>query len=492
MKKDAIYCRQSLDKKDSLSIEGQTEKCLHIVNGEYEVYEDKGFSGKNVERPNLKRLIKDMENNKISRIIVYRLDRISRNISDFYNLYEIMKEHDVDFVSVSEHFDTSTPVGRAMMGILIVFAQMERESIQERVKDNYYYRIAQDGRWAGGPAPYGFRNARTIDNKPTLEINEDEIEAVKLIFREYSENVNISLGKLATMLSEQGYKSRKRDTFDNVTIARILQSPVYCEADEKLYRYYNARGIKFLNDEELWNGTVSAHLVGKKTGNSNTRKYTSLKEQSIYLTNFEGIIDSTTFINVQKRLAENEQICRANAPSNMKELAGLVKCAKCGYAVKMNSKPYLSCYGKVGLHLCTAHFKGIRLHHIQDAVNEEVNKVLLSMQKLDEEKKQLAKEQLEKARALEKERDNLLEVIAKSPILEDVILNKVETIQREINELLLDVQINEDFQFVENFWFEYNTLGEEDKKQVIRLLIEKILLSENGDIEIKWKIAKPS
>lgn len=488
MKKDALYGRQSLDKKDSLSIEGQIGKCQQIVDGEYEVYTDKGFSGKNTDRPNLTRLITDMKDNKIKRIIVYRLDRISRNIVDFYELYEIMKEHDVTFISVSESFDTSTPIGRAMMGILIVFAQMERESIQERVTDNYYYRVAQDGRWAGGPAPYGYKNGKTLDGKPTLIPDEETIQAIEYMFRTYSEVVNISLGKLAILLQKLGYKSTKRETFDNVTIARILQNPIYCVADKKLHRYYKIKEAHFLNDEEMWDGSHSAQIIGKKPGNGNTRKYTSLKEQSIYITNIAGIIDSTTFINVQKRLGENQQISRANAPSNMKELAGLVKCAKCGYAVKMNSKPYLSCHGRFGLHCCDAHFKGVRLPQIQDAVEKEVVKVLRNMQTLDDDKKQIAREQLSKAKELEAERDNLLTIMAKSPILESTILTKVEKIQSAINELLLNAQINQDFQFVENFWYEYETLGTEDKKQVIRQLIEEILLSENGNIEIVWKI----
>lgn len=136
---EAIYARQSVDKKDSVSIETQIEKCELITTGKANIYKDKGYSGKNTDRPELEDLINDIQANKISRVIVYRLDRISRNITDFYNLYSIMQEHGTDFVSVNENFDTSTPMGRAMMGILIVFAQMERESIQERVKDNYYF-----------------------------------------------------------------------------------------------------------------------------------------------------------------------------------------------------------------------------------------------------------------------------------------------------------------------------------------------------------------
>ena len=185
MKKQiAIYARQSIDKKDSLSIETQIEFCRNNINSNpnelpIEVYADKGYSGKNIQRPEFQRLLSDIKENKIAKIVIYKLDRISRNLLDFTTMYKEFQEHKVEFCSVNETFDTTTATGRAMLKISMVFAEMERENIQLRVKDNYYQRIKTDGRWAGGPAPCGFQNARTADNKPTLEINEKEIDIVK-------------------------------------------------------------------------------------------------------------------------------------------------------------------------------------------------------------------------------------------------------------------------------------------------------------------------
>ena len=131
-KQTAIYTRQSVDKKESLSIEGQIEQCSILTKGETPIiYKDKGYSGKNTDRPDLKRLINDIELDKIGKVIVYKLDRISRNITDFYKLYEIMEKHKCEFISASESFDTSSAMGTAMMGILAVFAQMERNNIQK-------------------------------------------------------------------------------------------------------------------------------------------------------------------------------------------------------------------------------------------------------------------------------------------------------------------------------------------------------------------------
>lgn len=111
MRKDAIYARQSVDKKDSVSIETQIEKCEVIADKDSLIFKDKGYSGKNTDRPDLAKLISDIKENKVNRVIVYRLDRISRNIKDFYSLYSIMQEHHTEFVSVNENFDTSNPMG---------------------------------------------------------------------------------------------------------------------------------------------------------------------------------------------------------------------------------------------------------------------------------------------------------------------------------------------------------------------------------------------
>ncbi len=497
MRKDAIYTRQSIDKKDSISIETQIEKCELIATENATVYKDKGYSGKNTQRPSLENLIKDIQADKIKRVIVYRLDRISRNISDFYNLYSIMQEHKTEFVSVNENFDTSTPMGRAMMGILIVFAQMERESTQERVKDNYYSRVTMDGRWAGGPAPYGLVNGRNSDNAPTLKINENEIGAVIHCFEEYAKSPNISLKKLGEKLIEMGYKShRENGAWDNVSVARMLQNSLYAVADERLRKYYELKQINFLNDCE-WTGESSCHIVGKKPGNANVRKYVDLKEQSVYLTNFEGVVDSKTFIMVQERLADNQQIGRANAPSVLKELSGLVKCNCCGYAIKSYHKsktgiPKLSCYGRYGLKVCNADLKGISFTTLQNDVGTEIQKELdkIAMEIMEEIKGNKEKE--DKITTLKNKIDNLIELASLGGDSAKAVHKKIEDIQREINEIELNefmsTKTTERLRISDRLPLVYNRLSDDEKKSICQQMIEKIKLSDNGDIEIVWKI----
>ena len=119
------------------------------------VYEDEGFSGGNLERPQFKKMMNDAKAGKLSAIIVYRLDRISRNIGDFASLIEELNDLRISFVSIKEQFDTSSPMGRAMMYIASVFSQLERETIAERIRDNMH-ELSKTGRWLGGTTPTGY------------------------------------------------------------------------------------------------------------------------------------------------------------------------------------------------------------------------------------------------------------------------------------------------------------------------------------------------
>ena len=153
---DAIYARQAIDKADSISIESQIEFCNYeLKGGACKEYTDKGYSGKNTDRPQFQNLIQDIEQGRIRKVIVYKLDRISRSILDFANIMGLFEKYKVEFVSSTEKFDTETPMGRAMLNICIVFAQLERETIQRRVRDAYLSR-SRKGFHMGGKTPYGF------------------------------------------------------------------------------------------------------------------------------------------------------------------------------------------------------------------------------------------------------------------------------------------------------------------------------------------------
>ncbi|MCP3660753.1 MAG: recombinase family protein, partial [Bacteroidetes bacterium] len=202
----AIYCRVSTEmqaNKEYSSCQSQKEKISSYIKAHddmkvYEVYEDAGFTGANINRPALQKLLYDVQCRKIDTIVVYKIDRFSRSPRDFYQMIEVFDKYDVGFVSITEHFDTSTPAGRLLRNIMLTFAQFERELIGERTRDKLLQR-AEKGMWNGGGVPYGYKR---VDKK--IEINNDEAKVVKMIYEHYLENASaISIYK---MLKEKRIK----------------------------------------------------------------------------------------------------------------------------------------------------------------------------------------------------------------------------------------------------------------------------------------------
>ena len=132
----AIYARQSVERPDSISVEQQIEICRYEIKGEkFRTYTDRGCSGKNTNRPQFAQMMKDICSGEINTVVVYKLDRISRSVLDFAKMMETFGKYKVQFVSATEKFDTSSPIGNAMLNICVTFAQLERETIQKRVTD---------------------------------------------------------------------------------------------------------------------------------------------------------------------------------------------------------------------------------------------------------------------------------------------------------------------------------------------------------------------
>ena len=186
----AVYTRVSTDNQAEVefnSCEAQEAKIKSFISSQenmeiFKVYSDAGFTGANVNRPALNELLSDIEQNKINLVISYKIDRLTRSPKDFYQLIELFDKCGVDFISVTERFDTSTPSGRLLRNIMLTFAQFERELTSERTKDKMLER-AQKGMWNGGIVPFGYK----AENKK-LVINEDESKIVCLIYERYITN----------------------------------------------------------------------------------------------------------------------------------------------------------------------------------------------------------------------------------------------------------------------------------------------------------------
>ena len=206
--KVALYARVSTEQQiENYSIPLQKERmkafCLSKGWDDITEYVDGGYSGSNLNRPALQQLQKDIADKKINAVIVYRLDRLSRSQRDtLYLIEEMFLPNNVEFISISETIDTSTPFGRAMIGVMSVFAQLERETITERLRSGRLKMVKDEGLWAGGAesCPYGFTRLK----RGKLVINEDERAHIVRIFEEYV--ILKSYIKVQKKLEKEGFK----------------------------------------------------------------------------------------------------------------------------------------------------------------------------------------------------------------------------------------------------------------------------------------------
>ena len=220
----AIYVRVStLDQaRDGYSLAAQTAALTDWCtrNGtEYKIYEDAGISGKDLaHRQAVKEMLRDVAAGNHDLILVWALSRLTRSVADLYSIYLELQQHKCELRSYTEPFDTSTPVGRAMMGICGVFAQMERELTAERVKVAMAERAAQGKRTCGEVLGYDL-------DGDSLKINQDEAERVRFIFNSFQEQKNLS--SVARLCEERGYRGKRGRRFKAQHIKVIHSRPVY-------------------------------------------------------------------------------------------------------------------------------------------------------------------------------------------------------------------------------------------------------------------------
>ena len=225
--KVALYVRVSTTSQleEGYSIEEQKAKLESYCDIKdwhvYKVYTDGGFSGSTTERPALEQLIKDAQSKLFDTVLVYKLDRLSRSQKDtLYLIEDVFLKNDIEFVSLLENFDTSTPFGRAVIGLLSVFAQLEREQIKERMQ------LGKLGRAKAGKSMMWAKTSYGYDyNKDTgtMTVNEYEALAVKEIYASYLAGMSIT--KLRDKINEE---YPKQPAWSYRTIRGILANPVYC------------------------------------------------------------------------------------------------------------------------------------------------------------------------------------------------------------------------------------------------------------------------
>ena len=340
----AIYSRKSKFTGKGESIENQIELCRQYIRSTYTnkgeveilIYEDEGFSGGNIERPHFKQMMADARQRKFISVVCYRLDRISRNIGDFATLIEELNELNIEFVSIKEQFDTSSPMGRAMMYICSVFSQLERETIAERIRDNMH-ELSKTGRWLGGMTPIGYVSESiehvTVDGKIKkackLKLIPDEADLVRLIFSKFLETN--SLSKTETFLVQNNITTRRGILFNRFSIKNILMNPVYMIADKYAYRYLTENEVDLFANETDFNGKHGVMVYNRtiqKQGVAN--KIRPMDEWIVSVGKHTGIISGEEWIKAQTNLEQNRSKSYRKPRSNVALLSGLLRCADCG------------------------------------------------------------------------------------------------------------------------------------------------------------------
>lgn len=487
----AIYTRQSIDKKDSISIETQVEMCQKEIKTqgmEFKIYKDKGFSGKNTDRPAFQNLMADVKQGNIDTIVVYRLDRISRSVLDFANIIDILQKHNVSFISASEKFDTSTPVGKAMLYIVMVFAQLERETIAERVKDNYYQR-GETGAWGGGIAPFGYSNTKiTIGGKKVATIQQnDDIELIKQIFYEYA-NTDKSLGNIACDLT-----TKLNEMWNNIKLSRILHNPAYVQADVDIYNFYLAKGCVIESDITLFNGINGLNVYGKRDRGAN--KYNNLQDHHIAVGFHKGVIPSDLWLKCQYKLEKNIQI-KNSGKGKHTWLTGLIKCGYCGRAMTVKTykeTKYFSCSGRA-IKICDA--KAVT-HYVGD-VEELVHQKIINyvenfndckIKTMENDNKQEINSLKAKLIQIEKDIENIVNNLTfANATLTEYANKKIEELDNKKKQLLgkinkLNITKTIDLKIPNLDDWDYR--DKEEKREIANILIDRILIY-NDCIHIKW------
>jgi len=310
-KKAALYIRVSTHwqvDKDSLPLQendliNYAKYALGVEK--YEVFKDAGYSAKNTNRPDYQRMMARLRTGEFTHLIVWKIDRISRNLLDFAQMYNELKQLGITFVSKNEQFDTSTAMGEAMLKIILVFAELERNITSERVTAIMLSR-ANEGKWNGGHVPLGYNYDKTTK---ILSVNPTEAITVNMIYDTYEETR--SLIQVAKFMNESKHFPRSGKAWNPVTVGIILNNPFY--SGDYLYNKH---------DEKKSGGNASTSALKKES------EWILVKDHHPPIVERER--QQTIKMILQSQRRSNKGGPRTYTRVNTHIFAGLLKCGKCG------------------------------------------------------------------------------------------------------------------------------------------------------------------
>ncbi len=476
MKKAALYIRVSTQEQvnEGYSIQEQSDRLTKYCEAHSWVvvgsYTDPGFSGGNTDRPGIQKLIQDAKNHLFDIVLVYKLDRLSRSQKDvLYLVEDVFNANDVDFISMNENFDTSTPFGKAMVGILSVFAQLEREQIKERMQMGLDAR-AKEGYYHGGPyAPIGYEYTNGL-----LQINEREALMVKKIYDLFFSG--ISIHAIHKYMKEHYPSGTKYGKWTDSACRSVLSSIVYTGNIE-------------------WKG-------------------------SVHPGRHDAIIDYDTWLRVQDTIKQRRinEPQRKTAFEHTQILGGLVWCGKCGarYYCKQNTasrkskivQKYYTCYsrGKSNKNQIKdpdCKNKSYNVNKLDAVILDQISHLRLHRElvapapSIDNE---AAAAQIQKAiNALDRKIERLLDLYSEETIDISVLNKRINDLNTEKSGLLEELSnldathtpelsIAEANDILDKF---HDVLASNDKntiRHLVRSLIDAIIINDE-QIEIRWKFS---
>lgn len=443
--KAGLYCRVSTDAQvEGYSIDAQKKLleayCISKEITDYEYYIDGGFSGSNLQRPAIQKLLDDIDDKKIDFVIVYKLDRISRSQKDtLYLIEEKFNPNNIGFISVRENFDTTTPFGKAMIGILSVFAQLERETIYERTRMGMLERV-KSGLWmGGGNRPLGYEYDR---NTGTLVQIPKQAEMIYWVGKLYLENY--SPENICDILGMSGER----------VVRKVLRSPVYIGMIPYKGKIYQGKH-KPIFSMDMWN---EIQTMMDNRGKNDLKK-------SNYL------------------------------------LSGMVYCAYCGAKLryqKWGKQVKMYCYSQqksrprlVRDPNCPNH--KANAEDVEKYVMDEIFKMSLDEKYFEKRMTSNTTNEIEIAenrlKDIDKQIKNLLSVLAEGLITEE-IKNKIKSLENEKNKLEKQIKKKRKNQSnltsfkekIYNLHEIWNDLPFNEKRSILIAIIDKIIIK---DEEIK-------
>lgn len=505
-----LYARKSVERENSISCETQLEYCKMMIRPEEReekviTFVDNGFSGGNVNRDGFQKMMRLVRQGKVRKVIVYKLDRISRSLSDFVNILQEFKEHEVEFVSSQESFDTSSPYGEMIVKLLMVFAEFERTSIINRVTQAYAHR-SEMGFYMGGRQPYGFELTPTvIHNVKTKKLSPipAEVEQVRYLFEVYAQE-SVSLRRLLDILVAEGKQPLNGSSWTTAKLSTLLKNPIYVKADSDVYDYYDRHGVQMVTDVSLFTGEYGAQLYGHTKHDPEAPDWSDMR---LVLLTHSGIVDSDIWLKCQRKLERNRQI--GNSVSNPTSwLAGKVVCEKCGHTMttikgKLNKsgeiRRYFNCTGRSHKKTCTGPKMTIYAEDLENMVYECVSAKLADLKEVNRTARKGDPAEINelklKIKAIERSEKQLLDTMLAGGFNDDLLaLANQKATQLKRDRLALYERIEElksreeEKDVVVNLAKSWRTADYERKKAVAMIMIHKIVISEDGSTKVLWNI----